>query len=109
MDQRAENGRTVAAHPPQGDRRRAAGFADWYYDMGQYFNDPEVHAEIGAERRRREVAQDPAFRLLVSFGMIVRAKCGIGFQPGRVAACYDAVLMGLSEDDERWRSRKELP
>ena len=29
---------------------RAAGFTDWYYDMGQYFNDPEVHAEIGAQR-----------------------------------------------------------
>jgi hypothetical protein len=29
---------------------RAAGFADWYYDMGQYFNDPKVHAEIGAQR-----------------------------------------------------------
>jgi hypothetical protein len=33
---------------------RAAGYADWYYDMGQYFNDPEVHAEIGAQRRVAE-------------------------------------------------------
>ncbi len=32
----------------------ANGYADWYYDMGQYFNDPEVHAEIGAVRKVRE-------------------------------------------------------
>jgi hypothetical protein len=30
------------------------GYADWYYDMGQFFNDPEVHAEIGAVRKVRE-------------------------------------------------------
>ena len=32
----------------------ANGYADWYYDMGQYFNDPQVHDEIGAVRRVRE-------------------------------------------------------
>ena len=32
----------------------ANGYADWYYDMGQYFNDPEVHTEIGAVRKVRE-------------------------------------------------------
>jgi hypothetical protein len=32
----------------------ANGYADWYYDMGQYFNDPEVHAEIGVVRRVRD-------------------------------------------------------
>ncbi len=26
----------------------AAGYANWYYDMGQYWNDPEVHREIEA-------------------------------------------------------------
>ena len=32
----------------------ANGYADWYYDMGQYFNDPEVHAEIGSARKVRD-------------------------------------------------------
>jgi len=32
----------------------ANGYADWYYDMGQYFNDPEVHGEIGAVRKVRD-------------------------------------------------------
>jgi hypothetical protein len=31
----------------------ANGYADWYYDMSQYFNDPDVHAEIGAVRKVR--------------------------------------------------------
>lgn len=35
----------------------ANGYADWYYDMGQYFNDPEVHAEIGAVRKVQERLQ----------------------------------------------------
>jgi hypothetical protein len=26
----------------------AAGYANWYYDMGQYWNDPDVHREIEA-------------------------------------------------------------
>jgi hypothetical protein len=32
----------------------AAGYGNWYYDMGQYFNRPDVHAEIGAVHRIHE-------------------------------------------------------
>ena len=36
----------------------ANGFADWYYDMGQYFNNPDVHTEIGSVQRIRQQLQN---------------------------------------------------